>query len=472
EVYEHGVRVSIAISEVTLKNRPFLETAFYFAEKSKSAVLQESIADTEAKSFAGIPDNLLAEEKDLKASIALRVQQLSQKPGPSQENELRKLIFELNGRYENFIKQLEKNYPDYFNLKFNQAAPSIRQIQDLLDEKTAVISYLVAEQDLKLYSFIITKSKFSVYNSTLPKDFDRSIKGFNNSLYYSVTDSYREASNALSKLLLRGVPSSAKNLVIIPSGRLSTMPFEALSVKKLSSATSTPNFLVEKYAIGYEFSAGLLLQKNKSGEGWPSQSIFLCAPVSFPTKDNLAELPGTESEVRNISQLFKSNTLTALRNDANEGLIKSGKLADYRYLHFATHGIVDEESPELSRIFLQPAAKEDGNVFSGELFNIKLHAELAVLSACQTGLGKFSKGEGIIGLSRALVYAGAKNILVSYWSVADESTSQLMTAFYQELLTQSKPDFRTALQKAKTEMIKSSRYKSPYYWAPFVLIGF
>jgi CHAT domain-containing protein len=141
-------------------------------------------------------------------------------------------------------------------------------------------------------------------------------------------------------------------------------------------------------------------------------------------------------------------------------------------LHFATHGIVDEQSPELSRIFLKESDTDDGNLFSGEIFNLSLNADLVALSACQTGLGKISKGEGVIGLSRALVYAGARNIMVSYWSVSDESTSQMMTRFYQDVLKSNTPSYRKTLQQVKIKMIQEKKYGAPFYWAPFVLIGF
>ena len=101
-----------------------------------------------------------------------------------------------------------------------------------------------------------------------------------------------------------------------------------------------------------------------------------------------------------------------------------------------------------------------------------MNADLVCLSACQTGLGKVSKGEGVIGLSRALVYAGARNIMVSFWSVSDESTSQMMTGFYQDALASSNPEYRKNLQQVKIKMINEKKYSAPFYWAPFVLIGF
>ncbi len=471
EVYEDGVRIAEALSQMTFEVRRYQEEAFYFAEKSKSAVLQAAIADSEAKSFAGIPPKLLDEERDLKASIALLTQKLSQKPDPEEEKKLREAIFAANRQYREFVKALEKNYPDYFNLKFNQVTPSIPEIQKLLPEGRAVVSYFIAETGQRLYTFVITPRKFKLFNSTLPSSFDRLVKGFNNSLYYSVATSYEESVNGLSPLLLRGWPSGSKEIIVIPSGRLGTMPFEALSRKKVKEGKS-PAYLIESTAISYEFSVGLFLQKSRGKHDQAPPSIFLCAPVKFPEKDNLAELPGTSAEVDHIASLFPSGSYVAKGTEANEGLIKSGKLTDYRFLHLATHGIVDENSPELSRIFLQSDTREDGNLFSGEVFNLHLNADLAVLSACQTGLGKFSKGEGVIGLSRALVYAGARNIIVSYWSVADESTSQLMTNFYKNLLAQPAPDFSKALQASKKQMIGELKYAAPYFWAPFVLIGY
>lgn len=474
EVYEDGVRIAHAMSQITIEFKAYREIAFYFAEKSKSAVLQESIADAEAKSFAGIPVAMLDQEKEIKSSISTISQKLSQKPTPDEEKILRESLFAENRKYEAFIKDLEKNYPDYFNLKFNPASPSIPELQKILPQKTALISYFISDAGKRLYTFVITRTKSNIYSSTLPPDFDRLIKGFNNSLYYTVFDSYRAAANQLSSLLLRGIPRSAKELVIIPSGRLSTLPFEALSEKPIGKDLNFSNveYLVKKAGISYEFSSGLLLQKSRSENSSKEQSIFLCAPVTFPEKDNLDDLPGSAHEVRNIASLFPSNSFVATGGDASEGLVKSGKINNYRYLHFATHGIVDETSPELSRIFLQTSTQDDGNVFSGEIFNLTLSADLTVLSACQTGLGKFSKGEGVIGLSRALVYAGSRNIMVSYWSVADESTSELMTDFYKNLINQSVPDYRKALQDAKVSLINDRKYSAPYYWAPFVLIGF
>ncbi|MBK5279473.1 MAG: CHAT domain-containing protein, partial [Bacteroidia bacterium] len=471
EVYEDGVRVAHTISEMVLHPKYYAEASFYFAEKSKSAVLQESIADSEAKSFAGIPTDLLDEEKNLKSQVAMLNQKLVQKNTKEEEQKIRNSLFNLDGKYSAFIRRLEHDYPNYFNLKFNNTSPSIADLQNQLDSKTALLSYFIADKDKRLYIFIVTKKNFKIKNFTLPEEFDRYTKGLNNSLFYNDLHVYKQSATPLSQLLIPHLSGAIEEIVVIPTGRLGTLPFETLVSKKIKveDFKSIP-FLVKRFAISYEFSVGLLAQKSKSNNT-ASPSIFLCAPVKFPVNDDLNELPGTEAEVNTISKLFASSASVATFSDATESLIKSGVLAKYNYLHFATHGIVDEVDPELSRIFLNKSNTEDGNLFAGEIYNLDLNANLAVLSACQTGLGKFSKGEGVIGLSRALVYAGAKNIIVSYWSVADESTSQLMTDFYSIHLKNPNQSFSSTLQQAKVKMITEGKYAAPYYWAPFVLIG-
>ena len=164
-----------------------------------------------------------------------------------------------------------------------------------------------------------------------------------------------------------------------------------------------------------------------------------------------------------------------IKKSANEEFLKSKEVEKYKYLHFATHGFVNTEKPELSGILLaqDSTLNEDGILYSGEIYNLKLNADLTVLSACETGLGEIKKGEGLIGLTRALLYAGSKNIIVSLWKVADNSTSDLMIDFYKNLLNeeQEKQEFSQALQQAKLKMIDEGKYAHPFYWSPFILIG-
>ena len=471
EVYADGVRVAHLLGEVTINPRNYKELAFYFAEKSKAAVLLESIADAHAKSFAGIPQDMVEKEKSLKADIALYTQKLAQKPEALLEAELRKILFELTRQYETFIRKLEKDYPEYFNLKLNHSIPGVKSIQNLLPSETAVVSYFIAETNKRLYTFTLAKNKFTISNKALPENFDRLVRGFNNSLFYTDPSVYFKAGSILSNLLDPKTSNSITDIVIIPSGKLGTLPFEALPWKTQSLADNfSERFWIHRYSIGYEFSSTLLARKTQRKSEVPA-SIFLCAPIRF-SNPTLGDLPGTELEVNFIAGLFGAQALLKKSDDATETSVKQTALKNYRYIHFATHGIVDEQSPELSRIFLRETDADDGDLYSGEIYNLALNADIVALSACQTGLGKISKGEGVIGLSRALVYAGARNVMVSYWSVSDESTSQLMTGFYQNTLQSNTASFRKSLQQVKVKMITEKKYGAPFYWAPFVLIGF
>jgi len=472
EVYEDGVRIAQSVSELILNSTKYKEEAFYFAEKSKSAVLQESIAEAQAKSFAGIPNDLLEEEKNLKSTITFLIQKISLKPSAEEEKKLRERLFSLNLQYDAFIKRLEKEYPNYFNLKFNQNIATVSTLQNSLSNETAIVSFFVAEKEKRIYQFVITKNQFRITNSTLPDNFDRLVRGLNNSMYYSDFNTYQKSSIPLSRVLAPRLPQSINQIIIVPSGRLGTIPFEALPLNAKSMTNfNDVNFLMKKYAVSYEFSTALMVQKDSKVSLHEDESIYLCAPVQFPENTNLTGLPATEMEVTTIASLFGKSSHVAKFQEANETTIKATKLSEYDYLHFATHGIVDEVEPELSRIFLNSGTHDDGDLFAGEIYNLELKAQLAVLSACQTGLGKLSKGEGVIGLSRALTYAGAKNIIVSFWSVADESTAELMTAFYKNLIQAKDKNFSKALRKAKLQLINNQKFSTPYYWAPFVLIG-
>ena len=238
EVYGDGVRIAYTLSDVSFRNRKlYRELSFYFAEKSKSAVLQEAISDTNAKSFANIPNELLEEEKTLKAAIALIAQKLAQKPEAGEEKYLRETIFSLNRTYQDFTKRLENQYPEYFNLKYNSAAPSIAQLQKVLSEKTALISYFIDENNSRLYTFVISKKKFTIETKALPTAYDKYITGLRNSIFFQEINSFKTSARNLYNLLVPAkIPGHVNDLVIVPTGRMGVIPFEAL-IRKTSDDT-------------------------------------------------------------------------------------------------------------------------------------------------------------------------------------------------------------------------------------------
>ena len=166
--------------------------------------------------------------------------------------------------------------------------------------------------------------------------------------------------------------------------------------------------------------------------------------------------------------------MAALNFHASLATVKSPALAEYRIVHFATHGLLDTERPELSAIVLslvdEQGQPQDGFMRLREIYNLNLPAELVMLSACQTGLGKEIRGEGLVGLTRGFMYAGAARVGTSLWKVDDAATAELMSHFYLAVLKDGKTP-AAALRHAQMKMWPQKRWQSPYYWAAFVLQG-
>ncbi|HEY9613925.1 CHAT domain-containing protein, partial [Allocoleopsis sp.] len=186
-------------------------------------------------------------------------------------------------------------------------------------------------------------------------------------------------------------------------------------------------------------------------------------------------LPFTRKEAERILTLVPSaQEMQALDFAASRALATSSVLSQYQIVHFATHGILNSKNPELSGVVLslvdEKGTPENGFLTLHDIFNLNLPSELVVLSACETGLGQEVKGEGLIGLTRGFMYAGAPRVLVSLWSVNDEATSELMSRFYKKML-QEKLQPATALRAAQIEMLQNSQWKDPFYWAAFTLQG-
>lgn len=472
EVHEDAISIALAMADNSVKNKNnFYEKAFLYSEKSKAAVLLESMNDANAKSFANLPKEVLEKETKLVEEINLINQKLSI---GNNENELsiRQKLNSLTEEHQTLVKELEQKYPAYYDLKYNIKMSSVKELQALLKDNQCIYSYFIAEGKKRLYIFTISKSNFTVYNTPLNKDFDRLITGYRNSIYYQAPKEYAEISYPLFKQLFpKKINKKIDQLIIIPDGRLGLIPLEALlqkNIKKEISFNSLP-YLINDYTTNYTFSATLYAREKAKEKVITKPNISLTAPVSFNT---MSDLPGSKVEVEKIQQLFSEKQLKhtlQLENNATETAVKNGTATKGDILHFATHGIVKQENPELSQIFLKEDAENDGNLYTSEIYSLKLNASLVNLSACQTGLGQYSKGEGVVGLSRALIYAGAQNLIVSYWKVSDESTSQLMISFYKNHLEGK--NYATSLRNAKLELIKKGEFNHPYYWAPFVLIG-
>jgi CHAT domain-containing protein len=509
KVYEDAINLSI-----TMNNS---ELAFYFSEKNKSSVLLEALAGQEAQRFAGIPDNLLQKENDLKSKLAFLNQQLAnpQNLDSMVVVDFTSRRFYANQSYDSLIRVFETNYPEYFTLKYSTKTASVADIQEIIDNKTAMISYTVS--DSLIHIFIITKNNIDIQQVNTPVSFADSIAFFRNTLTLPNSSRFNQFYKQLAfryyqLLFPKNLPQEIENLVIIPDNVLASVPFEALLTQAANSAQTFSDlpYLVKKFNISYSYSATLFhktfpKQNTQNIEITQLEDWLAFAPVASDdnigisqvsralnetlttlTTDTLqtrsvhhffSSLPGTKDEIETILNYYESKNLHAeihINKNANETFIKSGILEKYKIIHFATHGLVNSQKPDLSCILLareDSTSTEDGILYSGEIFNLKINADLVVLSACETGLGEIKKGEGIIGLTRALLYAGTRNIVVSLWKVSDNSTAELMISFYQNIINQQSNNYAYSLRNAKMKMIQSQNYAHPFYWSPFILVG-
>lgn len=500
-ISKQAIPVCLALHQTTGDDH-YRRQAFYFSEKSKATVLASSLAESNARQFAGIPDSLLTQDNQLRQKIAQARQEVAQSDTTT---EIQNRLFAANRQHEQLISRFEKEYPAYFQLKYQVAAPSTDQLQTLLDVRTALIEYTVG--DSTLHAFVLTRQGLTIYTTPIDSLFAGRIAAFRESLASQDMALYSQTAHALyGQLFAFRLPKAIQHLIIIPDALLSTLPFEALLTKPAKRRkTEKRAYLLNQYAVTYAHSASLFYGQRMRQQPAATQEFIAFAPVfddngtmlvareetrqtllandQFRTdavrsvlqqNRHVMPLPATETEVQTVGKLFTAQNRPAqvyTRAQATESRVKAAGLARFAYVHFATHGMANESQPALSGLLLAPenTETEDGMLYTGEIYNLTLNADLVVLSACETGLGKVADGEGIIGLSRALLYAGARNIAVSLWKVTDVSTGQLMVGFYKNLL--QSPDPAESLRKAKRSLIKQKQYADPYHWAAFVLIG-
>ena len=330
------------------------------------------------------------------------------------------------------------------------------------------------------------------------------------------------ASNALYKVVLEPAASmvGAKRLMVVADGALNYIPFEVLLKSADGGDFASLNYLVKTNEIIYAPSASVVGAIKQQRAKTNSRALLIIADPVFNSNDArakkaapaaagtdadvrglgiqsaladvdgstpaangtmeglpLVRLTGTRVEADQISKLAKASGGQAdvwLDLDASEENLDTRDMTKYRIIHVATHGLLNAERPQFTGVVLSLVGNKtrDGFVRTDEVFNLHLGSPLVMLSACETGLGKETRGEGVMGLTRAFMYAGAPTVGVSLWSVADKSTADLMTDFYQRLLSTTATNTASgSLRGAQLAMISGKKYSAPFYWAPFVLVG-
>ncbi|WP_299454794.1 CHAT domain-containing protein [uncultured Microscilla sp.] len=475
------------------KYNPYLKKAFYFAEKGKSSVLRKLATDASARIKSNIPEAVLNQERKLNGSILYYQRQLNRfqvkkalnKKDSVQKQSFENRIFDLRRKYDDLLRGLEQRYPDYYDLKHNTYIATVADVQKRLDEKTALIEYVLT--DKQLYSFVITKDGFWVKQQAANrKKTEAEIKKWFYNIKGGSDDNYLERGHRFFKQFIQPIEkhiSSKKHLLIVPDGLLSNLPFEAFITKP-----HPPNgkqhqypYLIRRWGVTLYPSASLALLKQQRRKATHTQEFMGFAPV-FQTKyatsgifrRNLSALPYTKTEVENIHRLFTSLKRTSkiyTGEQVSERMIKN-LTGYYRFVHFATHGMLDDDTPILAFYpdkVIDSAQANDGELSLEEIFNLKFKADMVVLSSCQGGAGRNVKGEGILAITRGFVYLGVPHIIYTLWSVNDKDAAELMIRFY-KLLNQSKT-YREALRLAKLSMLQDPKTAWPKWWAGFTMMS-
>jgi len=456
----------------------------------------------------------------------------SQKPREALVETLKQEYRRTEEELEMLKREIRFKNPLYSSVQYPEPI-SLREFQGrIVRNDEIILEYFISSRGN--YCLVVTQGQFTIVK--LPTDLD-TLSTRVNDLISNIRGFLRgerfreETALQLYEDLIRPVSHliGARTVVIVPHGVLAHLPFECLMEK----TDGRVSYWVECHRIKYVQSASVLgiLRTQVQKEGLSDRFIGFGDPVydyenfrhgrpetGTPSRGlqeggpsyrfvqrgyvraggQLQRLIGSGEEIKEIEKIFQSASkkgLTLLRIEAREEHARSKDLEEYGYIHFSTHGVLESrfQAIALSQI---PDAPEDGFLTLGEIMNSRYNAHLVVLSACETGLGKMERGEGVTGLTRAVMYAGTPAAVVSLWSVSDEGTKELMIRFYQNLI-RDRMGKESALRSAKIEMIgkdsddfsgkkagtdsvrglrttgpvKGAPYSHPFFWAAFVMYG-
>lgn len=487
KIYEAGTIITFFLQE-TQPNPIYLEQAFQFMEKSRSLVLLEDLHRETANQMVKIPDSLAFRSEVLKKEILLLETQfqLSEKDQVKAQK-INEQLFSAKEKYLELEKNIEENYPEITRLKGKLENVSLTEIQQKLRTGEVVLEYLITPNELFLLKINSRQKELS--KTTLPEEFQTDIIEFiqllkeprlaaDSGLDLSTYLNFTQRSRAIFEILIGDkLKENNHQILFIPDQYLSFLPFELLltndNFSKKDVDYSTLPYLIVNHPVRYAFSANLQFKSPSVGKKHNDKLLAFAPEYSgsanpeLATREGFSALTQTVKEVEEIKTLVNGSTVTG--KEANEKTFKENA-AEYGILHLAMHAFTDEENPMISGLIFSENNDGDDDVLrTYELQGMKLNAQLAVLSACNTGSGKLEKGEGIMSLGRGFRRAGVPNILMSLWQVDDESTRQIMRGFYTHLKNGKSTD--EALRQAKLDYLETGRKNYPFYWSAFIFMG-
>jgi len=482
---------------------------FSYSEKSKAALLLSALKNTKAKIEAAIPPHLIEKEEAIRVELNYINKQITkekakgEQSNQTQVNALQNQYFDYHQQHTQLIQQFEAEYPEYFRLKYDTSTASIEALQKQISATTLLIEYFIAENHL--YIFTISKQNFEVLQIEKPQGFNKMVQDFNKSIRQIRKKKYIDLGCKLYLLLVKPALEAQENqnfeqLLILPDGILSTLPFEAL----LSIAPDNQDdyadfdYLLMDYSISYHYSATLWLHivQNQNHRKQLTSSFIGFAPVykndSSTTvstlqeksmeiayrsvqigESNYQELIFSEQEVNGVKAAFEARGLkaiTLLHGESTKTNFEEA-IKNQKYILIAAHGIHNKKQADLSGIIFSPKENqtiEESILYVKDAYHLQLDADLVVLSSCESGIGKLAKGEGMMAINRGFLYAGASNVIFTLFKVYDQQSSQLTQYLFEAILKGK--TYTQALRWAKLQLIKQKN-SDPKAWSGFVLIG-
>lgn len=501
-VLEGQIKNCLALHSID-STKGYLTEVLQLMEKNKSTLLMETLQNQKNKTFGGLPDNIQQEEKALKKGFEILQKKLLTAVDSTEKSILIKKSTLLNNKIADFKKNIRDDFPKYHSLNYSSTNIKLKELQQLVDPQEVLLEYFIGK--VKLYILVIKKN--SIISKVVPYD-SKKIKHlvslFRNGLsnYSYIIDNqkksfqqYSESAHALYQLLISPIESELKStthLSIIPDGLLGHIPFEVLltSTSQKTTTIAEASYLLKKYSISYSYSAALLLENynNQNATRKSNHELLAIAATydervdsnlleqkyrsykDFQLREQLNPIPQTAKEVQQLQARFKGKFL--LGKEATETAFKQ-EAPHFGIIHLAMHGILDWNHPILSSMVFTENhdSLSDNFLFTSEISQMNINGDLVVLSACETGFGKFKQGEGILSLARSFMYAGTPSLVVSLWQVNDASTARIMGYFYDNLSQQMNK--AEALQLAKLEYLKTTSgiAAHPAFWASFIQLG-
>ncbi|HUO86461.1 MAG TPA: CHAT domain-containing protein [Thermoanaerobaculia bacterium] len=452
--------------------------AFSLSEAAHARTLTELLAEARVDVRQGISPELLAAERQADRRLSRlqsRLTELFRQAAPEASVAALREEWEEASRQRREVEwEIRRRHPRYAEIRYPQP-PGVVQVQSWLPAGTAVLEYALGEHSSTL--FVLTRDRFlavplppGVEIAALVGTVRRDILGRS-----GLARSRLEADLAeLGRLLVAPAADllgGLEHLLVVPDRDLFHLPFEALPDP--AAPELGPGGLLRRWSVTYLPSAAVLPHLGAESEpAWESDLLVFAdpPPPAGAPGARLPSLPGARREAERIAALFPADRVELfVGGEARESLLKTpGATAPARRLHIASHGVISVRDARESYVLLAPDPPEDGRLHLHEVFNLELAAELVVLSGCETGLGPRLEGEGLIGLARGFLYAGARDMVVSLWSVADDATADLMVDFYRQLLAGRSP--AEALRIAKLDHLDRTG-AVPFAWAPFIVYG-